>query len=170
MASWYGHPFHGRPTASGEVYDMDALTAAHPRLPFGTVIRVDNLANGRSIHLRVTDRGPFARGRILDVSRAGARALGMIGPGTARVRLTVVTPGGDLVAVRGGCVVVQVGAYEDRGSAEARARELGEEGYPVRVETAGSWHRVTVGPYRSASDAAAARDALRGFVRACPDV
>lgn len=147
---------------------MDGLTAAHPSLPFGTVIRVENRDNGRAVELRVTDRGPFAKGRILDVSRAGARALGMIGPGTARVRVTVVRPGGDVVAVRGGCVVVQVAAYRDRGRAEERVRALLDAGYASTVEPVGGWYRVTVGPYDAPAQAEAARDALDGFVRACP--
>lgn len=168
IASWYGDPFHGRRTASGELYDMDGLTAAHPSLPFGTVIRVENRDNGRAVELRVTDRGPFVDDRILDVSRAGARALGMIGPGTARIRITVLRPGGDAVAVRGGCVVVQVAAYRDRGAAETRAGALRHAGYDVDVEEAAPWFRVTVGPFAAVADAEAARDALDGFVRACP--
>ena len=90
IASWYGEPFHGRRTASGEIYDMEAMTCAHPELPFGTRLRIENLDNGRSTTLTVNDRGPFVQGRILDVSRRGARELGMLGPGTARVRITVV--------------------------------------------------------------------------------
>lgn len=89
VASWYGDPFHGRETASGEVYDMERLTAAHQTLPFGTRIRVENLDNGMTVTVRVNDRGPFVDGRILDVSRRAARELGMIGPGTAHVRITV---------------------------------------------------------------------------------
>jgi rare lipoprotein A len=90
VASWYGEPFHGRRTASGEIYDMEAMTCAHRTLPFGTRIRVQNLDNGRSVTLTVNDRGPFVEGRIVDVSRRGARELGMLGPGTAQVRITVV--------------------------------------------------------------------------------
>ncbi len=90
VASWYGNPFHGRQTASGEIYDMEALTAAHRTLPFGTVLRVQNLDNGRMTIVRINDRGPFVRGRDLDLSRRAARELEMLGPGTARVRLTVV--------------------------------------------------------------------------------
>lgn len=89
VASWYGPDFHGRQTASGEVYDMDGLTAAHQTLPFGTRIRVENLENGKSVVVRINDRGPFAKNRILDLSRRAARELDMIGPGTARVRITV---------------------------------------------------------------------------------
>ena len=89
VASWYGDPFHGRQTASGEVYDMEAMTAAHRTLPFGTVVRVDNLDNGRSVTLRINDRGPFIRGRNLDVSRAAARELGMLQAGLARIEITI---------------------------------------------------------------------------------
>ena len=90
MASWYGEPFHGRQTASGEVYDMEARTGAHPTLPFGTRIRIENLDNGRTATLTINDRGPFVKERIVDVSRRVARELGMLGPGTARVRITVI--------------------------------------------------------------------------------
>ncbi|WP_084327674.1 septal ring lytic transglycosylase RlpA family protein [Salinarimonas rosea] len=88
-ASWYGPGFHGRRTASGERYDMDALTAAHKTLPFGTKVRVTNVANGKSIVVRITDRGPFVRGREIDLSRGAARAVGMIASGTAQVRIEV---------------------------------------------------------------------------------
>lgn len=93
IASWYGQPFHGRTTASGERFDMNKLTCAHKTLPFGTRLRVENLDNGRAVTLRVNDRGPFVEGRILDVSRGAAEELEMIGPGTARVRISVLGPG-----------------------------------------------------------------------------
>ena len=96
MASWYGNPFHGRATASGEIYDMEAMTAAHPTLPFGTRLRVENLENGRSVTVTINDRGPFVKDRILDVSRKAARELGMLGPGTARVRITVLRGTGSI--------------------------------------------------------------------------
>lgn len=92
VASWYGRAFHGRRTANGERFDMHALTAAHPTLPLATLVRVTNLDNGRSIAVRINDRGPFAGGRIIDLSRAGARALGFEARGTARVRVTVIAP------------------------------------------------------------------------------
>ncbi len=167
VASWYGDPFHGRRTASGEVYDMDGLTAAHPRLPFGTRIRVENRDNDRSVELLVNDRGPFAKQRILDVSRAGARALGMIGPGTARVRIVIVEPGGDAVSIRGGCVVVQVAAYRDRRNAEARRSEVDRAGFDVRIERQDEWFRVVAGPYHDDLDARRAVESLDGFVRRC---
>lgn len=89
-ASWYGNEFHGRLTASGERYDQDAATCAHRSLPFDTEIRVTNLDNGRSAICRVTDRGPFVAGRVVDVSKAVAKRLGMLGTGTAPVRITVI--------------------------------------------------------------------------------
>ncbi len=88
-ASWYGPKYHGRTTASGERFDMEALTAAHRHLPFGTRIRVTNLANGRKLVLKVNDRGPFIAGRILDVSRRAARDLGFLEVGLAELRIEV---------------------------------------------------------------------------------
>ena len=88
-ASWYGPGFHGRLTASGERYNMHAFTAAHRTLPFGTVVRVHSLVNGRDVDLRITDRGPFSRNRIIDVSRAAAAELGMLGLGFKEVVLLV---------------------------------------------------------------------------------
>lgn len=90
VASWYGPGFHGKATANGETYDMNDLTAAHRTLPLPSIVRVTNLDNGRSIKLRVNDRGPFAQNRILDVSRRGADLLGIYGPGTAHVRVEIV--------------------------------------------------------------------------------
>ena len=90
VASWYGHPYHGRRTSNGEVYDMDKLTAAHLSLPFDTWVRVTNLNNNKSVEVRINDRGPFIKRRIIDLSRQGAKRIGMIGPGTARVRVRVV--------------------------------------------------------------------------------
>jgi rare lipoprotein A len=89
-ASWYGPKFNGHRTASGERYDMRQLTAAHPTLPFGTLLEVTNLDNGRQVVVRVNDRGPFGRRRVIDLSYAAARELGMVGPGTAEVELAVV--------------------------------------------------------------------------------
>lgn len=88
-ASWYGGRFHGQPTASGETYDKYALTAAHKTLPFGTIVRVRSLALGREVDVRINDRGPFAPGRVIDVSQAAAEALGLKGAGVAQVSLNV---------------------------------------------------------------------------------
>ena len=94
LASWYGEPFHGRNTSNGEIYDMYALTGAHRTLPIPTYVEVTNLSNGRSVVLRINDRGPFVepRVRIIDVSFAAAERLGMIGPGTAPVTVRALEP------------------------------------------------------------------------------
>jgi rare lipoprotein A len=90
VASWYGVPYHGRRTASGEIYDMEQFTAAHRTLPFQTWVEVTDLDNGKRVSVRVTDRGPFVDGRIIDLSLAAARKIEMVGPGTARVKLKVI--------------------------------------------------------------------------------
>jgi rare lipoprotein A (peptidoglycan hydrolase) len=87
IASWYGPGFHGNPTASGELYNQYALTAAHPTLPFGTPVEVINLTNGKSVRVRITDRGPFVRGRAIDLSHRAAQRLGMVQAGISRVRI-----------------------------------------------------------------------------------
>lgn len=130
VASWYGSDFHGRATSSGERYDMDAMTAAHKTLPLGTCVKVTEQAGGASIIVRINDRGPFVRGRIIDLSRKAARALNMLGPGTAQVRIEAVqvaepheehgrtywdaTPVADL---HSGPFTVQVGAFQTRANA-----------------------------------------------------
>jgi rare lipoprotein A len=91
IASWYGPGFHGRRTASGEIYNMYAYTAAHKTLPLGTYVRVINLENGKSVVVRINDRGPFKKGRIIDLSYAAAKKIGMIEKGTARVRLEILS-------------------------------------------------------------------------------
>jgi peptidoglycan lytic transglycosylase len=121
IASWYGYPYHGRRAADGEIYDMEKLTAAHRTLPFGTWVEVTNLSNRKTVTVRITDRGPFVEGRIIDLSRAAARAIDMLGPGTAVVRLTIVAPPRDPPVVN--LFAVQVGAYRDRSRAEALRRE-----------------------------------------------
>jgi hypothetical protein len=101
LASWYGHPYHGRLAANGEIYNMHRFTAAHRSLPFGTSVLVRNLKNGRSVVVRITDRGPFPRGRIIDLSRAAARAVGMLKTGLIRVRVEMLAV--PAVALGSGC-------------------------------------------------------------------
>src|ERR1700674_1756005 len=115
IASWYGHPYHGRRAADGETYDLETLVAAHRTLPFNTWVRVYNLNNNKAVEVRIIDRGPFVDGRIIDLSHAAAREIEMIGPGIARVRVEVIrAPEG----VPSGGFAVQVGAFRDRGNAE----------------------------------------------------
>jgi rare lipoprotein A len=90
VASWYGEQFHGRQAANGEIFDMEGLTAAHRTIPLGSVVRVVNLSNGRHLHVRVTDRGPYEKGRILDLSHGAAVLLGMERDGVAHVQIEVV--------------------------------------------------------------------------------
>jgi len=156
VASWYGEPFHGRRTASGEVYDMHAPTAAHRTLPFGTRVQVENLTNGRSTTLRITDRGPFAKDRILDVSRWAAEELQLIGPGVAQVRITVI----DTPTSPPPCWEVQAGAFADSANAKRLRARLLDDQFPARVDAGlDGLHRVWVGPFedRGAAERAAGR-------------
>ena len=115
VASWYGHPYHGRPAANGEIYDMEKLTAAHRTLPFNTWVRVYDLDTRKITEVRITDRGPFVGGRIIDLSHAAAREIDMIGPGTARVRIEVIrAPEG----MPTGSYAVQVGAFQSQENAD----------------------------------------------------
>ena len=95
QASWYGKAFAGKPTASGEIFDHELLTAAHRSLPLGTRVRVTNIANGKSVEVKINDRGPYAGARIIDLSRAAARALGMVEDGLAEVRLEAISVAGE---------------------------------------------------------------------------
>ncbi len=164
VASWYGPGFHGRQTASGEVYDMEAPTAAHRTLPFGTLVRVHNLESGERTDLRINDRGPFVRGRIIDVSRSGARELGLLGPGIARVRVEVL----DTPVAGPSCWEVQAGAFREQGNAEELRRQLGEAGFSARTqEGPDGVLRVRVGPFDTPEDARQAEARVDGFLLRC---
>ncbi len=128
VASWYGDDFQGRATANGEIYDMRKLTAAHPELPFHTLVEVENLENGRRVLVRINDRGPFLKGRIIDLSQKAAQRLDMAEKGTAAVNLRVLRRGGAQTAAGPGAVAggeaagrggfVQAGAFSVRENAE----------------------------------------------------
>ncbi len=143
-ASWYGRPYHGRPAADGEIYDMETLVAAHRTLPFDTWVRVYDLDNSKSVEVRIIDRGPFVDGRIIDLSHAAAKAIDMVGPGTANVRMEVIgVPAGVPPAI----YVVQVGAFQNRATAERIEKEMAQFGQTRlldRKENPGIW-RVLVG-------------------------
>jgi len=183
LASWYGDAFHGRPTATGERFDMDGMSAAHKTLPLPGLVEVTNLANGRRVVLRLNDRGPFIDNRIIDLSRGAARELDLINQGVGRVRvryLGLAPRGGGIgegrsyAAARpqavepprsprsGQTFWVQAGAFSDRTAAQLSAESLGRH---ARIETANvdgrQIFRVMLGPW---NDANAAEQARQGVI------
>jgi rare lipoprotein A len=167
VASWYGPGFHGNRTANGEIYDQYELTAAHPSLPLGTRAVVTNLSNGRAVEVRINDRGPFVDGRAIDLSYAAARTIGMIGPGTARVRIDVLgkampvippapAPPPKLVPpptrdLPTGSFTVEVASLSDAGRADHLRQVLSRRFPDAFVSplagSGGSYYRVRIGPY-----------------------
>ena len=161
MASWYGNPYHGRRAANGEIYDMEKLTAAHRTLPFETWVRVRNMENGKNVEVRITDRGPFAKGRIIDLSRAAARQIDMLGPGTAKVKVQVIrAPARPEPEIFG----VQIGAFKEKSNAE-RIRKKMEKRYGtarvIQREGSPPLYRVVVGKAGSPEDAEKLADRIR---------
>jgi len=146
IASWYGVPFHGRAAADGEIYNMETLVAAHRTMPFNTWVKVTNLANNAAVNVRIIDRGPFVDGRILDLSKAAARDIGLIGPGVGRVRIEVISAARDIP--RNDFFAVQAGAFSSRDSAERLraeyARRFGNAQLATRAGSPLLW-RVLVG-------------------------
>lgn len=191
LASWYGDQFNGRPTATGERFDMHALTAAHKTLPLPGLVEVTNLANGRRIVVRVNDRGPFVDGRIIDLSRGSAEALGMLQRGVGEVRVRYLgraprlgsaqpmqyaataapapPPARPPAAGENGAYWIQAGAFSDRRAARRVADRLGER---ATVDVAGqgdsTLYRVLVGPWPDPNAAEHARQAVvaRGYADA----
>jgi rare lipoprotein A len=158
IASWYGRPFHGRLTANGETYDMEAPTAAHKTLPFNSNIRVLNLDNGRSTNVRINDRGPFVKGRILDLSKRAAREIKMLGPGTARVRLHFLgskSPPPPKDPSQG--YTIQVGAFRTFQVAEKLRKKLAKNYKDVIIKKVdsrrGALHLVRLLSFSSRTDA-----------------
>lgn len=152
VASWYGgnDGFEGKPTASGEIYDSSRLTAAHRQLPLGTVVEVVNLENSRSVRVRVNDRGPFVKGRIIDLSRAAASSIGMLGAGTANVRVEVITAAAEREpSSPTGLWAVQVGSFGEPGRAERHAERIRATGRTAYLEPFRGLSRVKVGPFDS---------------------
>jgi rare lipoprotein A len=167
IASWYGPSFHGKPSASGEPYDMWALTAAHRTLPFGTWVQVTKVETGKRVTVRINDRGPFIKGRIIDLSYAAARELAMIGEGTADVALKIVSPHNDLIPSIGVSTRfwVQVGAFTTLREAMTLRERLASQYDHIRVRTvnlpSGKWHRVQVGTFPSKKTAQTAARVLQ---------
>jgi len=121
QASWYGHPYHGRPAADGEIYDMEKLVAAHRTLPFQTMVRVRNLSNNKTVDVRIIDRGPFVQGRIIDLSHAAAKEIDLIGPGVAQVEVTVI---GTPSAPEPPLFAVQIGAFREKVNADRQQQNM----------------------------------------------
>lgn len=145
LASWYGRPYHGRRAADGEIYDMETMVAAHRTLPFQTWLRVRNVGNGKSVDVRIIDRGPFVGNRIIDLSHAAAGQIDLIGPGVAEVELTVISVP---AAVGAGAFGVQVGAFQDRVNADRNLAAMRRAyGSATLIERAGSpvLYRVLAG-------------------------
>jgi rare lipoprotein A len=157
FASWYGPGFHGRRTANGERYDMNDLTAAHPSLPFGTRVAVRNPRTGQSVTVRINDRGPFSKNRVIDLSYAAAREAGVWGPGTAFVELYLV-PGGERVVPSR--FTVQVAAFSEHERAVALHQELARVYPETAVHSDGTWNRVQVGLFTDRDQAESVRREL----------
>jgi rare lipoprotein A len=178
MASWYGKKFHGQRTASGETYDMYAMSAAHPTLPIPSYARVTRVATGRSVIVRINDRGPFHQGRMIDLSYAAALKLGFAQLGSAEVELESIEPGQAVTPTeqaattappaaapieqalaapeQAAAVYVQVGAFSSRDNAESLRSRLENAGWlkdTVQVLAIGNLWRLHVGPYRTQDDA-----------------
>jgi rare lipoprotein A len=153
VASWYGSDFHGKPTSSGEIYDMYQLTCAHKTLPLGTTVMVTNMENGKSLELKVNDRGPFVKERIIDLSYSAANILGMWEKGTALVKVEVIGPLIEQIQR----FTLQVGSFVDENNARKLADELRksfENVYVTTVETlTQKYHRVRVGQFENRESA-----------------
>jgi len=174
VASWYGKQFHGRRTTSGERYDMFAMTAAHPTLPIPSYVRVTNLTNGKIVVVRINDRGPFHRGRILDLSFAAAHKLGIVGDGKARVLVERVwpetesaeaKPSGEVLKPEDGPKYLKLGSFSRLSSAEALLKKMVDKlgpGYDPKLGIVNQQgvYQVRLGPFNSALDVRNAAEAL----------
>jgi rare lipoprotein A len=162
LASWYGDPYHGRRTSNGETYNKYGMTAAHRTLPFDTMVKVNNLENGRNVKVRINDRGPFKDNRVIDLSYAAAKEINMIGPGTAKVSLEVLQ-----VVSNPFPLTIQVGSFRDRNHAEEAKKSLQKRYTPVLIKkfesTEGKYYRVLVGEYPTPIQARQAAQELRSL-------
>lgn len=159
IASWYGDPFHGRLSASGELFDKTAMTAAHKTLPFGSIVLVKNLDNGSQVQVRINDRGPFIAGRIIDLSEAAARVIGLDKSGTARVALYLVAPGSQAAAY----VSIQVASFSVEANAKLAFDKVSKLGFTVRYERVRNFIRVLVVVPKAELDASLSRLRRAGF-------
>ena len=174
IASWYGPGFHGKKTANGERYNQRRMTAAHKTLPFNTVVKVKNLDNGRSVKVRINDRGPYVDDRIIDLSKKAAKKLGLMQSGTARVKIIIprqaVSQGNTNVSRGKESFGVQVASYNSQKEAEKKARSI-NDAYVISAKVSGkNVYRVFVGKYANRNDATKKKDELKskgidGFVK-----
>lgn len=171
IASWYGAKFHGRTTSNGEIYDMYSMTAAHKTLPFDTYVKIQNLKNGKQVKVRINDRGPFVRGRIIDISYQAAKKLGIVTAGTAPVEITALGSMGKAnsrsksnsprvpLDYDAGNFSIQVGAFSTWENAERLKRTLEKSHANVRITVCGNgyetFYRVRVGKCSSLKQALA---------------
>jgi peptidoglycan lytic transglycosylase len=169
IASWYGKKFHGRKTSNGEIYNMYAVSAAHKTLPLGTFVRVTNLENGKDIDVRINDRGPFVRGRIIDLSYKAAKEIGIVGPGTARVEVIALgmAPKGSgtqdaiksyvPVDYEKGTFSIQVGSFLEKENAKRLRTKLDKKYKNAHIKTYfdgyQTFYRVRVGKCSTLSNA-----------------
>ena len=168
MASWYGPGFHGNKTANGERYDMHKLTAAHRTLPLGSIAVVRSATTGKEVTVRINDRGPFAKGRVLDLSYAGAQTLGMVGHGTDQIELRVIGFQGRPAEM--GSLRVQIGSFAEHQNAATllqRAQRIYTGGRIQAVDLPdGKRYRVQIGEFKDRSSSRVGRhEARSGFGR-----
>lgn len=176
VASWYGPNFHGKKTANGETYNMHGLTAAHRTLPFNTVVRVQNLDNNKAVEVRINDRGPFAKNRIIDLSKKAAEKIDMIGPGTARVQLILVTQTSqDLPKdLKTQTFTIQIASFQSRKLAQEKSAEISGSRVERAVVDRKKVFRVYYGSYQSKEEAKEKlrelkRKGVGGFVKQVGD-
>jgi len=160
IASWYGPGFHGKPTASGEVYNQSEFTAAHQTLPLGTRVMVTNLENGTATEVTINDRGPFAKGRIIDLSHSAAQLINMVGPGTALVRVDVLDSPSKIHTIRSALdYTLQLGSFTQRENAQQlrdrAARAFADVTIAPIQSRNNTYYRVHLGTFSSRADAEA---------------
>ena len=171
-ASWYGNQFHGRKTSSGERYNMNALTAAHKTLPIPSYARVTNTKNGKSVIVRVNDRGPFHGNRVIDVSKAAAQQLGFINQGTAHVKVEQIVPGQSAQVYDGKDIFVDLKSFGTEREAQAYMNQAavnlsyGKMNPKVSMEKRDYEYVVKMGPFTSQERAAEAEAKARGLIQA----
>lgn len=170
IASWYGREYHGRTTANGEIYNMYGITAAHKTLPFGTIVKVTRKENGKSVILKINDRGPFIEGREIDLSFGAARALDMVNDGIAPVQIAILKLPGPSIRAIAGDYTLQVGSFIIKTNAEQLQQILRQAHSDVYIATRETWkgryYRVRLGRFKSRESAEELASRLRqkGYV------